>query len=435
MNISSATRTVLPNGLTVLFLRTDSIPAVTVYATVKAGAVYDPEGAAGLASLVGSLLLTGTIQRSEDEVAESIESVGGRLTVDRGMESVVVVATALAKDLSLCLQLVADVLRRPTFASDKVERVRAERLSERRSSRADAGTLTAENFAEEVFRGHPYHRPLNGYEATLTQIQREEVERFHATYYSPDNALMVIVGEVDENDVMRLLMEQFGDWQPRGVTLPDVNEADDIDGTRAVVVNKIDQTQSSLRVGHLGITRNHPDYEVVALMNYILGGGGLSTRLPSNIRTRQGLAYSVYSAFEYRKRRGAFYVNMETSNDKTAQALRSILAEIKRLQDELVSDEELSDAKSRYIGSLPFQIQTNGQKAFALVESEFYGLGLDYLQRRNERMKQVTQEDIQRAAQIYLQPDKVIITAVSKAEEVRGQLEEFGAVEVRGVME
>lgn len=433
MDISSATRTTLPNGMTVLFLRTNSISAVTVYATVKAGAVFDPEDKAGLVNVTGLLLLTGTAHRSEDEIAETIESVGGRLAVERGMESIVVVTTALSSDLGLCVELTADVLRRPTFASDKVERVCAERISDRRSSRADPGTLAAENFMEEVFQGHPYHRPLNGYETTLTQIQSEDVVRFHQTYFSPDNVLIAIVGDTSEEDALRLLGERFGDWEPRGVPLPEVSEANGIDRTRAALVNKPDQTQSNLRVGHLGIMRAHPDYEVVALMNYILGGGGLSTRLPSNIRTRQGLAYSVYSAFEYRKRRGPFYVNMETSNDKTAQALRSIFAEIKRLQDEPVSDEELSDAKSRYIGSLPFQIQTNGQKAFALIESEFYGLGLDYLQRRNERMKQVTKEEIQRAAQTYLQPDKVIITAVSKAEEVREQLEEFGAVKVRDV--
>jgi zinc protease len=349
------------------------------------------------------------------------------------MESVVVTAMALSKDLGLCLELVADALCCPTFAEDKVERIRAERLSERRSSRADPGTLTAENFMQEVFRGHPYHRPLNGYETTLTQIQRDDVAQFHQAHYSPDNALIAVVGDALEGDALRLLNEYFGAWEARGVPLPDFGEADGVDGTRSVIVNKPDQTQSSLRVGHLGITRAHPDYEVVALMNYILGGGGLSTRLPSNIRTRQGLAYSVYSAFEYRKRRGPFYVHIETSNDKTAQALRSILAEIKRLQDELVSAEELSDAKSRYVGSLPFQIQTNGQKAFALIESEFYGLGLDYLQRRNERMKQVTQEEIQAAAQTYLQPEQVIITTVSKADAVRGQLEEFGVVEVRDV--
>lgn len=433
MDISSATRTTLPNGLTVLFLRTDSIPAVTVYATVKAGAVYDPEDKAGLSSMVGTLLLTGTTHRTEDEIAEAIESVGGRLSVERGMESIVVVTTALSKDLSLCLELTADVLRYPTFAEDKVERVRVERISERRSSRADPGTLSAECFMEEVFQGHPYHRPLNGYETTLTQIQPEEVVRFHQAYFSPDHVLIAIVGDTSEEDALRLLDQHFGDWEPHGVQLPEVSEASGIDRTRSVLVNKPDQTQANLRVGHLGITRNHPDYEVVALMNYILGGGGLSTRLPSNIRTRQGLAYSVYSAFEYRKRRGPFYVNMETSNDKTAQALHSVLAEMKRLQDEPVSEAELSDAKSRYLGSLPFQIQTNGQKAFALMESEFYGLGLDYLQRRNERMKQVTKEEIQRAAQIYLQPDKVLITAVSKADEVREQLEAFGAVEVREI--
>ncbi len=419
--------------MTVLFLRTDSIPAVTVYTAVKAGAVYDPEDKAGLSSVVGTLLLTGTTRRTEDEIAEAIERVGGRLSVERGMESVVVIATALSKDLSLCLELTADVLRHPTFAEDKVERVRAERISERRSSRADPGTLAAEHFMEEVFQGHPYHRPLNGYETTLNQIQRDDVAQFYQTYYSPDNVLIAVVGDASEEETLRLLQERFGGWAPRGVQLPEVSEANDIDRTRAVIVNKPDQTQSNLRVGHVGITRAHPDYEVVALMNYMLGGGGLSTRLPSNIRTRQGLAYSVYSAFDYRKRRGAFYVNMETSNDKTAQALRSILAEIKRLQDEPVSDEELADAKSRFIGSLPFQIQTNGQKAFALIESEFYGLGLDYLQRRNERMKHITKEEIQRAAQTYLHPDRVIITAVSKAEEVREQLEGFGAVEVCGV--
>jgi predicted Zn-dependent peptidase len=433
MDISSATRTTLLNGLTVLFLRTDAIPAITVTAAVKAGAVYDPEDKVGLANVMGLLLLTGTIRRSEDEIAETIESVGGRLAVERGMESVVVVTTALSHDLGLCVELTADVLRRPTFAPDKVERVRAERISDRRSSRSDPGTLAAEHFMEEVFQGHPYHRPLNGYETTLTQIQPEDVVRFHQTYFSPDNVLIAIVGDTSEEDALRLLREHFGDWESCGVPLPEVSEVNGIDRTRAILVNKPDQTQSNLRVGHLGITRYHPDYEVVALMNYILGGGGLSTRLPSNIRTRQGLAYSVYSAFEYRKRRGPFYVNVETSNDKTAQALRSIFAEMKRLQNEPVSDEELSDATSRYIGSLPFQIQTNGQKAFALIESEFYGLGLDYLQRRNERMKQVTKEEIQRAAQAHLQPDKVIITAVSKAEEVREQLEEFGAVEVRDV--
>ena len=411
------TRSVTANGMTVLFLEQHFLPTVEIHALVKVGSAQDPSDKAGLANLTASLLDEGTVSRTSRQIAEQIDFVGGSLGAHAAEDFTTASARVLKKDADLGFALLADMLQHPAFHKQEFERVRTQILGEIVSDDDDPGNVAMKAFHQLIFHGHPYSWPAHGTEETLNKITVADVQQFHAREYLPNQTILVIVGDLTQEQASTLVQTHFGSWK-KGPSLPyQIKKPAPIDRKMVQLIEK-DLTQSTIVLGHTGISRTNPDYYAITVMNYILGAGGFSSRLMDSIRDKQGLAYGIMSQFDSRLMPGAFFINLQTRTEVTNQAITGVLAEIKGMRDAPVTDQELSEAKSFIVGSFPLRVDSSAKLANVLAQVELYNLGLDYFTNYPKAIEKVTKDDVLRVAKQYLDPQHyalVVVGSIAKA--------------------
>jgi zinc protease len=410
-------RFIAPNGMTVLVLEQHFLPIVEIHALIKAGAAQDPPEKAGVANLVASLLDEGTTTRSSRQLAEQIDFVGGSLAVQAGEDYTTASARTLKKDIDLGFTLLADILQHPAFPKQEFERVRSQILGEISSDNDDPGHVAMKAFNQLVFQNHPYRWPVNGTEETLSKITLAEVQSFYTKEYLPNQVILTIVGDVTAEQATTLVQTHFGSWKKGVVPSRAVKKPPAIDKKTVQLVEK-DLTQSTIVIGHPGISRTNPDFYAVTVMNHILGAGGFSSRLMDSIRDKQGLAYGIMSHYDARVMPGSFWINLQTRTETTNQAISGVLIEMKAIREAPVSDQELADAKAFLMGSFPLRLDSTSKLAQVLAQVEFFGLGFDYFSQYPKWIERVTKEDVQRVAKQYLDPQHyalVVVGNIAKA--------------------
>jgi zinc protease len=413
----SPTRITAANGMTVLVLEQHFLPIVEIHALVKVGSAQDPLEKAGVANLVASLLDEGTTTRSSKQLAEQIDFVGGSLEVKAGEDFTTASARVLKKDLELGFTLLADILLRPAFPKQEFERVRSQILGEIASDNDDPGHVALKAFNQLIFHNHPYRWPVNGTEETLSKVTLADVQSFYAREYLPNQVILAVVGDVTVEQATALVQTHFGTWK-KGVTQTRAAKKPASMEKKAVQLIEKDLTQSTIVLGHGGISRTNPDFYAVTVMNQILGAGGFSSRLMDTIRDKQGLAYGIMSHYEARAMPGSFWVNLQTKTESTNQAISGVLAEIKAIREAPVTDRELSEAKSFLMGSFPLRLESTAKLAHVLAQVEYFGLGFEYFTQYPKWIERVTKEDVQRVARQYLDPTRyalVVVGNISKA--------------------
>ena len=405
------TRFIAPNGMTVLVLEQHFLPIVEIHALIKAGAAQDPPEKAGVANLVASLLDEGTTTRSSRQLAEQIDFVGGSLAVQAGEDYTTASARTLKKDIDLGFTLLADILQHPAFPKQEFERVRSQILGEISSDNDDPGHVAMKAFNQLVFPNHPYRWPVNGTEETLSKITLAEVQSFYTKEYLPNQVILTIVGDVTAEQATTLVQMHFGSWKKGAVPYRAVKKPAAIDKKTVQLIEK-DLTQSTIVIGHSGISRTNPDFYAVTVMNHILGAGGFSSRLMDSIRDKQGLAYGIMSHYDARVMPGSFWINLQTRTETTNQAISGVLIEMKAIREAPVSDQELADAKAFLMGSFPLRLDSTSKLAQVLAQVEFFGLGFDYFSQYPKWIERVTKEDVQRVAKQYLDPQHYALVVV-----------------------
>lgn len=403
-------RQVLPNGAVLLVAEQRTVPIVTVSMLIQAGAVLDPPDKPGVANLVAQMLTQGTRTRTAPQISEAIEFVGGSLSVEAGQELATISLSVLSKDLDTGLDLLADILLNPAFNPSDLQRKIQEVVAGIKRDQEDPGTVSWQAFLALVYGRHPFGRPVEGTEQSVPTITRDDLVRFHAAYFRPDKAIVAVVGDVSPADIRQRLGAKLSAWQPGGPTVTPPPAPAPL--TRRVVRTIQRQvTQASINLGHLGITRDNPDYYAVQVMNYLLGGG-FNSYLVSKIREEKGWAYDVGSYFGAAKLAGEFSVSMQTKNEVAGQAIEAALAEIRRIRERPVSEQELRDAKAYLTGSFPLRLDTSKKIVGILAAVEYYGLGLDYVDRYPGLINAVSAADVQRVAQKYLDPEHYALAVV-----------------------
>ncbi len=411
------TRSVTSNGMTVLFLEQHFLPTVEIHALVKVGSAQDPPDKAGLANLTASLLDEGTVARTSRQIAEQIDFVGGSLGAHAAEDFTTASARVLKKDADLGFTLLADMLQHPAFHKQEVERVRTQILGEIVSDDDDPGNVAMKAFHQLIFHGHPYSWPAHGTEETLNKITVADIQQFHAREYLPNQTILVIVGDLTQDQAAMLVQTHFGSWKKGPPPPYQLKKPAAIDRKMVQLIEK-DLTQSTIVLGHTGISRTNPDYYAVTVMNYILGAGGFSSRLMDSIRDKQGLAYGIMSQFDTRLMPGAFFISLQTRTDVTNQAIAGVLTEIKGMRDAMVTDQELNEAKSFIVGSFPLRVDSSAKLANVLAQVELYNLGLDYFTQYPRAIEKVTKDDVLRVAKQYLDPQHyalVVVGSIAKA--------------------
>ncbi|MFQ6032223.1 MAG: M16 family metallopeptidase, partial [Candidatus Zixiibacteriota bacterium] len=420
----------LANGLKVIVIEHHELPVVAFRLVLKSGSAFDPPGKAGLANLTAGLLRKGTETKDATQIAEEIDFVGGSLGAGANWDATFASCRVLNKYFDAGLDLLADIILNPTFNEDEIERLRKQTIAGIMQDKDDPGSVAEENFRAFVFGEHPYGQPLEGTEHSVPSITRDDIVNFYKTYYVPNNAVLAVVGDIKTDDVLKKVKSKFGSWERKEFVTPDLAQPPEIKGFQILLVDKPDLTQSYIKIGHLGIERKSPDYFPVRVMNYILGGGGYASRLVDEVRDKRGLTYDIRSIFDPYRLKGAFEVSTFTRIDSTLGAVQAILKQIERMRAEKVSEKELSETKSFYNGYFPLQFETPEQIATQILNVELYDLGEDYIKNFRKNISAVTTDDILRVAQKYLDPDNIKLVVVSKAEELKTELESLGEVEV-----
>ena len=405
------TKFVTSNGITVLVLEQHFLPIIEIHALIKAGSAQDPPDKAGLANLVASLLDEGTTTRTSKQQAEQIDFVGGALEAKAAEDFTTASARVLKKDVDLGFILLADMLQHPAFHKQEFERIRTQLLGEMASDNDDPGHIAMKAFNQLVFHGHPYRWPVTGTEETLSKITLADVQSFYGREYSPSQVIVTVVGDITLEQATALIQTHFSAWKKVASTARNTKKPSPVERRTVQLIEK-DLTQSTIVLGHGGLSRAHPDFYSVTVMNYILGAGGFSSRLMDSIRDKQGLAYGIMSHFDARLMPGSFWVNLQTKTETTNQAITGVLSEIKSIRDTPVSDQELAEAKSFLVGSFPLRLDSTAKLAQVLAQVEFYGLGFEYFLDYPKWIERVTKEDVQRVAKQYLDPKRYALVVV-----------------------
>ena len=403
----------LANGLQVVVVTHDEQPAVNLRLMIGSGAASDPAGRNGVAALTGQLLDQGTTSRNATEIAESIDTIGGLLSVGAGTDLSFVNVLVMMDSFEFGVHLVADITRNPAFAPGEIERQRQQVLSGLQVSYEDPAYLAGMVFGRLVYGVHPYGMPHNGTPASVQAITRDDLRAFHETYYAPNNALLGIVGDVDVEEAFAAAERVFGDWE-RKTLPPPLRAALPEPTSRVVIIDKPGSVQTAIRVGQVGLPRADPDFLAFDVAIKILGGEG-GNRLGSVLRTERSLTYAASADMASRRFGGDFMAKTDTRSAATAEALRLMVDEVARLRRERVSAFELQNAQAYLAGSFPLTLETPNAIAAQVLESLLYGLDLADLPTYPDRINAVTVNDIRRVTRTHLQPQRLSIVLVGEA--------------------
>ena len=409
-------RSVLSNGLVLLTSQQPALPMVSIELLIDAGSRLEEPNQTGLANITSKLLTYGTTRRSALQISDTLDFIGAGLQTGVGEDVASISLTILRKDLSTGLELLAEILTSSTFPQAEIDRQKQTITAAIKAQEEDPGAVAGKAFAAALFPQSPYGRPVEGTEASIKNLKQPSLKEFFSRYYRPNRSIMAVVGDVSEAEITQALNRAFRNWS-KGATSLAPPAPSRIGTAQTLRINK-DLTQANIILGHASVPRSHPDYYAIQVMNYILGGGGFSSRAMDSIRNERGLAYSVYSYVAADKSHGSFQFVMQTKNETAQEAIRLARDEIQRIREQPVSEQELNDAKDYLTGSFALRFDTNRKVAGFLAQVEFFNLGLDYPKRYTELISKVSRADVQRVAKEFLYPDRLITVIVGNQKKI-----------------
>ncbi|HZK77078.1 MAG TPA: pitrilysin family protein, partial [Candidatus Kapabacteria bacterium] len=420
----------LSNGLDVWTVSNHEQPIVSLSLYIRGGSALDPKHREGLAASVADLLTKGTGRRSATEIAEAIDFIGGSLTASAGWDALTINISVLSKYLDVAIDLISDVIQNSTFPDEEVERMRLQRLAGIRQAKADAGFLADMVFSKLVFPSHPYGQEPIGTEHSVSEMNRDEIVRFAKQSITPSNSFLTVAGDIEPDGFRKLFEKATSSWSgPARETVLSVGDASLSARTQVGLINREGAVQSALRVGHIGIRRNTPDFIALSALNMLLGGY-FNSRINLNLREVHGYTYGARSFFDTRMGAGPFAVSTEVRTEVTVRAVEEIVSEITRVTKLAVEEEELRMVKDYMIGNFPLQIETPQQVAGRVATIVLYGLERDYWDTYREKLSALTSVELYRVAREYLHPSELTITASGNVQAIEGGMAEFGEVTV-----
>jgi len=411
----------LSNGLPVVLLEKHQVPLVQMNLVIYSGAVNDPAGKTGLASMVATMLTDGAGSRDALTFADAVDYLGASLYGSAGQHTSSVSLHTPVSKLDSALALHADAAQRPTFASAELERHRKDRLTTLLSWRDEARAQASALFSRVLYSlDHPYGRTAIGDEKAIRALSVDDLRKFHETYYRPNNAVLVIVGDVTVSMMKPRLEAAFGGWQKGPVPQPSLPAIAQVQKRTVTLVDKPGAAQTEIRMGCIGVPRMTDDYYAIVVMNTILGGS-FSSRLNQNLREEHGYTYGASSSFGFRKLAGPFVAGSSVHTAKTDSALMEFMKELDRILQP-IPQEEVDRAKNYVALGFPADFQTVGEIAGKLEELAIYGLPENYYNSYISNILAVTKADVERVAKKYLDPEKMAIVLVGDRKEIESKV-------------
>jgi predicted Zn-dependent peptidase len=425
--IPKAERIVLECGMPVYLLRDTELPIINMTAMVRVGSVYEPAAKSGLSGMVGSVMRSGgaggaTPEKMDDELEFMASSVESGIGGDMGTVSL----TALKKNFSRTLQIFSDVLLRPDFSEKRIEIARRQTIESLRRQNDDPKEIAGREINRAIYAGHPLGQ-ITTFES-INAIVRQDLINYHRRFYRLDNMILAVSGDFDRTALLNELNSVFKPTASLiALDLPQITQPKQ-QFLGEVLYGKKEVNQTVIRMGHLGLTKDSPDIYAVRLLDYILGGS-FTSRLTIEIRTNQGLAYSVGSHFDIGRRfTGSFIAETETKAESTAKAINLMKSIITELTKEPVSDAELSAAREYMINSFMFGFTSPASIVTQRARLEYYGYPDGYLEQYRDNIAKVSKTDILNAARKYLHPDAFKLVVVGDAAKFDQPLSTMGNV-------
>ena len=423
-------RVVFENGMVVYLLEDHELPLVSMTATTRTGGWLDPPDKIGLASLTGSLMRTGGGGGlSAEQVDVELEQFAGDLSIAIGRQSGSASLDVLSKDLKRGVQIFAGLIRTPAFEPARVELAKLQAIEGIRRRQDTPGSIVGREFVKLLFGAdHPTARESSI--GSITRLTRDDMVAFHRKTIHPNGMMLGVTGDFHRTAMLALLREVFGDWKKGEVPVLKIADVTQSHIAKPVVhfVNKA-TSQTHLRIGHLSVKEQDPDYVALAIANDILGGSSFRSRLFNDVRTKRGLAYSVGSRLNSGVHdQGVWLMRAETKLSSTQEVITRFVANMERMRTELVTDSELAEAKEAYVNSFVFSFASSSAIVGRLIELEYDGLPKDFLQQLRAHVIALTKEEIFEAAKKHFNPERLTILAVGPGEALPRLLSGFGDV-------
>ncbi|NKB60575.1 MAG: insulinase family protein [Alphaproteobacteria bacterium] len=410
-------RVVSPGGVEAWLVRDHSVPITAIEFSFRGGAASDPAGKTGLASMTTSLLDEGAGELDSQAFQGRLEDLSVRMSFNAGLETVRGSFKTLNRNRDEAVTLLRLALNEPRFDPEAIERMRRQITAGLKRKSTDPNVLASRVWRRAVFGEHPYARPVDGTLGSIKDISVQDLRGFVAKRFARDRLIVGVVGDITPDVLGPMLDDIFGGLPATTSASGPSDVATGAGGETFVV--QMDIPQSVVVFGHEGVRRKSPDYYPAYVMNYILGGGGFSSRLYHEVREKRGLAYSVYSYLNPMKHGALITGGVATRNDQVAQSLAVIREEWGRMREAGPSADELTHAKTFLNGSFPLRLSSTGSIARMLVAMQYNDLGLDYMDRRQDFINAVTLADVQRVARRMLDPDQLTVVVVGSPESVK----------------
>ena len=428
IEIPQVRRVTLANGMQVFLLEDHELPLVNLSALIRTGSVYEPADKIGLAAVTGTVMRTGgTTSKTGDQIDEQLEQIAASVETGIGLNAGGASMSVLKEDVDTGLSILADVLMNPAFREDKIELAKIVHRSSIARRNDFPFSIAFREYTKLIYGPESVYARHTEY-ATIDNITRDDLVAFHKKFFHPNNTTLAVWGDFDAGQMTKKIEEAFKAWDKADAKPAPVPQVKYEFRPTVNVIQKQDMNQSCICLGHIGGMMNDPDYFSLLVMNEILGGS-FTSRLFKNVRSRMGLAYAVFGVYsaDY-DHPGVFYVGCQTKSKSTAQAIRAMSEEVRKITEAEVTDEELALAKESYLNSFVFNFDSKAEIVRRLMIYHYFGYPEDFLQKTKENVEKVTKADVLRVARKHLQPDKVQILAVGRPQDFDEPLSVFGQV-------
>jgi zinc protease len=420
----------LPNGLTVLVIPQHKLPTINVEMWVKAGALSDPKDLPGLAKFTAEMLKEGTAKRTSSQMASEADEIGAHISADAnfGYGTTSVVAAGLVDTVDRMFELVSDMVLNPVFPTQELDKYKARLLPELEQQRSEPDFLGREKLHQVVYGDFPA-AVVSATPESVKKVTSDDLKKFHANYYAPNNAVIAIVGDIEPAQAFVLVNKYFGVWKKHPVEEAKLDEVPAPSAAKISLIDRPGSVQTNILAGEYSVRRADPDYIPLRVMNRILGEGA-AARLFLDLREEKGYTYWAYSNFTAHNYRGVFLANTEVRNAVTDPALRDLLAEFGRIRDEKVSESELDEARRAIIARFALSLESPNILLNAWLTVNYYHLPATYWDQYPAEVAKVTPDDVQRVARKYLDKDHLQVVCVGDAKQIGSALGKYGILDV-----
>jgi zinc protease len=416
------------SGLEVNTVALHGVPVVQIKLVINAGSARDPADLPGTAQLVAEMLKEGTAKKTSAKLAEAVDFLGARLHIHNDEEQIIVDISALAEQLPEAMNLVAEIATTPTFDDAELKKLKKRELDRLSLMGQNPSFLARREFRKGLYGAHPYAH-VDTTKDVVKRIKRSDLAAFHRRFFAPNNAYLVVVGDVSAEAAQSSANSAFKSWTKQTVPVDNYPAPNARNGREIVLVDRPESVQSVIYVGNIALSRKDPDYVPLLVANQVLGGSAAS-RMFMDLREKQSLTYGAYSNVEEGPVPVPFRAFAAVRNEVTAQALKAFFEHLQRISSEPASDGELADAKRLLVDSFPLHIETPMEIAGLVSDLRQFGFPDNYWDGFRSEIQAVTAPAALAAAKRYIQPNSALVVVVGKAAAVKSALSAYGPVKV-----